>query len=376
MGLTRRQWLSMASGLALAPWVTSVRAVPDAAQQLYTRALVMDGLGFPGGGVDGQADLLTAGQAEDIAASGLDATHLTIGEVGAMAPLEAFEKIIRSATFWDAQIDRYPAILSRVRRAADISSAKAEGRTGLIYGLQDGVSFEDDLERLPALHHVGVRVIQPTYNRRNLLGDGCMEAANAGLSRTGREAIDAINELNILLDLSHCGRQTAADAIEQSRSPVSFTHTGCFALAEHPRHRTDEEIRAVADGGGVIGIFIMPYLARGRQPAAADVVRHLMHALNVAGEDAVCLGTDGSISPTVVTDEFREQFRSTTRRRKALGIAAPFETEEGYLFASDLNTPRRFETLSNLLLQQGLHERQVEKVLGANLFRLLETVWN
>jgi membrane dipeptidase len=309
-------------------------------------------------------------------ASGLTATHLTVGDVGAMMPLAAFEKIVRSITHWERQIDNHPTILSRVRQAKDITAAKEAGTTGLIYGLQDGVSFEDELERLDALQQLGVRIVQPTYNRRNLLGDGCMEPADAGLSRMGVEAIERMNELNILIDLSHCGRKTAADAISSSKRPVSFTHTGMYALAEHPRHRTDEEVRAVANTGGVIGIYIMPYLAKGNQPTADDVIRHLEHAINVAGEDHVALGTDGTISPTTLTDKYKENFRKMTRRRAELGIAAPYETETGYLFANDLNTPARFETLAELLLARGHSESRIEKLLGANLLRLFGDSWS
>jgi membrane dipeptidase len=244
-----------------------------------------------------------------------------------------------------------------------------------VYGLQDGVSFEDDAGRLEALHHLGIRVLQPTYNRRNLLGDGCMEPADAGLSRAGHEAIERMNALGMLVDLSHCGRRTASDAIRRSKRPVAFTHTGCDALAPHPRHRTDEELRAVAATGGVIGIFVMPYLARGRQPTAADVIAHLEHAIAVAGEDHVSIGTDGRVSATEVTPEFVAAFRRNTQERKALGIAAPYETEDGYLFASDLNSPRRLETLAEKLLARGHGEQRVQKLLGGNLVRVFGEAW-
>jgi len=292
-----------------------------------------------------------------------------------MPPLEAFEAIVRDITRWEGEIERHPTVFARVCTAEDIRRARQAGQTGLVYGLQDGVSFEDDAGRLEALHHLGIRVLQPTYNRRNLLGDGCMEPADGGLSRAGHEAIERMNALGILVDLSHCGRRTAADAIRTSKRPVAFTHTGCDARAPHPRHRTDDELRAVAATGGVIGIFVMPYLARGRQPTAADVIAHLEHAIEVAGEDHVSIGTDGHVSPTEVTPEFVAAFRKNTQERKALGIAAPYETEDGYLFASDLNTPRRFETLAGMLLARGHGEERVQKVLGGNLLRVFGDTW-
>jgi membrane dipeptidase len=375
MKLSRRELIRYTAGSLLTAATPGLFA-QSPASRLYQEGIIIDGLGFPGGLSSDENAVLSELELEHMQASGLTATHLTVGDVGAMTPLAAFEKIVRSVTLWERQIDNHPSILARVRQAKDITAAKEAGATGLIYGLQDGVSFEDELERLDALQQLGVRIVQPTYNRRNLLGDGCMEPADAGLSRMGVQAIERMNELNILIDLSHCGRKTAADAIAASQRPVSFTHTGMHALAEHPRHRTDEEIKAVANSGGIIGIYIMPYLAKGNQPTADDVIRHLEHAIKVAGEDHVTLGTDGTISPTTLTDEYRETFRKMTRRRAELGIAAPYETETGYLFASDLNTPARFETLAELLLARGHSEARIEKLLGANLLRLFSESWS
>lgn len=374
MKSSRRDFLGLGLGLSAAGMLAA--AVPSRTSDAgRPTALRIDGLGFPGGVSIGEDQPLLPVELQHIVQSGLTATHLTLGPVASMPGLQAFEKILRDIARWDREIKNHQGILHSARKIEDIDNGGATGSTGLIYGLQDGVSFEDDLDRLEALHHFGIRIIQPTYNRRNLLGDGCMEPANAGLSRTGKEAVSRMNQLGIMIDLSHCGRQTAADAIAASQSPVSFTHTGCDALAPHPRHRTDEEIRAVSDTGGLTGIFIMPYLAKGAQPTADDVIRHLEHALKVGGEDHVAIGTDGAISPTEVTDEFRQKFLEITRERKAKGIAAPFETETGYLFASDLNIPERFGVLAGKLDQRGHPARVIDKVLGGNIYRVLSDGW-
>lgn len=376
MPLTRRELIRLSLTTTTAAMASSPLFAINSGSGFYKESIIIDGLGFPGGLSIDEASPLNALELEHVVQSGLTSAHMTVGAVGTMEPLQAFEKIVRDISRWERQIESHPGVLSRVRRASDIRSAKSAGNTGLIYGLQDGVAFEDDLDRLEALHQLGIRVIQPTYNRRNLLGDGCMEPADAGLSRNGIEAIERMNALGILVDLSHCGRRTAADAIAASNRPVSFTHTGCHALAQHPRHRTDDEMKAVAAAGGVVGIYIMPYLAKGKQPTAADVIAHIEHALGVVGEDHVSIGTDGTTSPTELSDEFIEQFRKTTAERKRLGIAAPFETETGYLFASDLNTPGRFETLANLLLARGHSESRIQKILGANLLRLFGETWS
>jgi membrane dipeptidase len=375
MNVDRREFLSLAAAVTASLAARGGLAAAASVATLYERSIVIDGLGGPGGMNTESGIPLTPAEVEDVRASGITAFNLSVGAVGTMPSLEAFEKIVRDIARWEGEIDRHPGVLARVRSAEDIRGAKRDGRTGLVYGLQDGVSFEDDLDRLSALRQLGVLVIQPTYNRRNLLGDGCMEKADAGLSAAGVETIGRLNQLGILVDLSHCGRRTAAEAITASRRPVAFTHTGCAALAEHPRHRTDAEMRAVAEKGGVVGIYVMPYLAKGKQPTAADVIAHLEHAVQVCGEDHVSIGTDGTLSAVTLTPEFVTQFRENTRRRKELGIAAPYETEEGYLFANDLNTPRRLETLAQLLLERGHGEARVEKLLGANLLRVFGEAW-
>ena len=341
----------------------------------YDGAIVIDGLGGPGSSASKTGVPLSAADVENVRRSGLTALNLTILPVGTTPPDRAFAQAVREILYWESEIDRVPQALTRIRKATDIAAAKQAQRTGLIYGFQDGVAFETDLTRLNEFHRLGVRIIQPTYNRRNLLGDGCLEPADAGLSRTGTEAIARMNEIGILVDLSHCGRRTSADAIKTSTRPVAYTHTGCAALADHPRNRSDDELRAVADKGGVSGIYIMPYLNNGHQPTAEIVIAHLEHAIKVAGEDHVAIGTDGGITPEIVDDAFRKNFAESVRTRREAGIAAPDETEDGYLFASDLNTSRRFETLALMLSNRGHSGTRIEKILGLNLLRLFGDAW-
>ncbi len=371
-----RRLLLAASGLAL-----GLAALPRSSLAAngkwsrYSRAIVIDGLGGPGSHATEDGSDLSAGEVDDIRLSGMTCLHLTVGEVGTMPPDEAYQKAVASIARWEAEVERHAATMVRVRSVTDIHAAKMSARTGLMYGFQDGVCFETDLDRLETFHRLGIRVIQPTYNRHNRLGDGCMEPNDAGLSKVGHEAVERMNELGILVDASHCGRVTAADAIRHSKLPVAFTHTGCAALADHPRNRTDAELRAVANTGGVSGIYVMPYLAGGRQPTAADVVRHIEHAVNVAGEEHVSIGTDGTLSAVALTPEFVQSFTANVARRKAAGIAAPQESEDGYLFANDLNTPRRFEQLADHLSRRGHSDDRIEKVLGTNLLRVFGAAW-
>jgi membrane dipeptidase len=371
--ISRRAFLNAGSATALGlavPWPGFA-----AARDVYRDAIVIDGLGGFGNSKGAPGAPLTDAYVRDVRDSGITCVHTTILPVGSTGPDTAFTEAVIGIGQYEGEIDRHPDVFARVRGVADITAAKQAGRTGIIYGFQDGVAFETDLSRLDQLYRLGIRIVQPTYNRRNLLGDGCLEPANAGLSRAGVEAVAKMNELGILVDLSHCGRQTTADAIKASTRPVAFTHTGCDALNANPRNKTDAELRAVAEKGGVAGIYFMPFLSEGRQPTAADIIRHLEHMIDVAGEDHVSLGTDGGVSAEVVDDEFRELFAGFVRERRAAGISAPGETETGYLFAEELNMPRRFETLAEMLSKRGHSDARLEKILGANLMRVFGDAW-
>lgn len=369
--MSRRLFVAASVGSSL---LLTQRSSLAAGRGLYDKAIVIDGLGFPGGS-NPSPDGFSEAELRDVRASGVTCLHMTMEPVGTTPPDTAFTHLVRDIAFCERMIKAHGDTFARARSAADIREAKRTGRTALLYGVQDAVAFETRLDRLKDLHVLGLRIVQLTYNRRNLLGDGCLEPADAGLSLTGVQAVEQLNELGMLIDLSHCGRRTAADAIRVSKQPVAFTHTGAAQLQDHPRNRTDAELRAVSEKGGVSGIYFMPFLSEGRQPKAADVIRHLEHMIKVAGEDHVSIGTDGVVSAEIVDDEYKKRFAEQTRERREAGIAAPHETEDGYLFAADLNTPRRLETLADMLSARGHSDARIEKILGANLMRLFEEVW-
>ncbi|HEY7113667.1 MAG TPA: membrane dipeptidase [Thermoanaerobaculia bacterium] len=338
-------------------------------------AFVIDACGGPGDPAAEDGAALSARAIADVRASGITAVNVTVGPVGERPSLAAFEGIFRDLADWEKEIEAHPDALMRVRGASELDAAKSSGRLGLIFGLQDGVAFHDDVSRLEVLHRFGLRIIQPTYNLRNLLGDGCLEPDGAGLSRAGHEAVERMNALRILLDLSHCGRRTTRDGVEASKRPPAFTHTGCASVADHPRNKTDEELRTLAEKGGVAGIYFMPYLRTAGQPMAEDVVRHVERAVQVAGEDHVGIGTDGVISATDLSPEYKAKFRADIERRKKAGIGAPGEVPDVYPLVPDLNMPRRIQRLGELLLARGYSTARVEKIVGGNFARLFREVW-
>jgi len=363
------------AGLAALPAAAFAAAATDAPRWArYADAAVIDACGSPGRASSGTERLpLDAGELADIRASGLTAMNFTVGSVGSYA--NDFDETIGNIAYWDREIAAHPDLLMKITRGSQLDEAKRAGRLGIIYGFQDTTMYGENLDRFDEFHNFGVRIVQLTYNRRNLMGDGCLEPGNAGLSKLGRSMVEKMNARGTLLDLSHCGQRTTREGIEASTKPVAITHSGCIGLAsDMPRNKRDEELRLLAERGGVIGIYIMPYLRSSGQVMADDVVKHIDYAVNVCGEEHVGIGTDGTTSAVDVTPEFKKKFADEIAERQKRGISAPGERADSFTFAPDLNMPRRFEKIAWLLSQRGYGDARVEKVLGGNFARLFREV--
>ena len=369
--LDRRRFL--ASCAALAGSAATPRLFAGATTwPPYRDAMLVDACGVPGRFDADDTGGMGAVELADIRTGGLTAINLTVGSVGSYK--NDFDQTVRNIGYWDRQIAAHPDMLMKVTRGAQLDDAKKSKRLGILFGFQDTTMYGEDLERFEAFHDFGVRIVQPTYNRRNLVGDGCLEPGNAGLSKFGRELVAKIGENGVLLDLSHCGQRTTREGIEASKHPVAITHSGCAAVNDSPRNKRDEELKLLADHGGVVGIYIMPYLRARGQVLAEDVIRHLEHALDVCGEDHVGIGTDGFTSETKLTPAFKKTFAEQVAQRSKLGIGAPGESPDSYTFATDLNTPLRFERLAVLLSQRGHSDARIGKILGGNFARLFREV--
>lgn len=375
--LDRREFLSTAVAAALAASPTARAAAPKRAfaEQAYAKAIVIDALGGPGGydpDLAPDADL-SPSMLADVKTSGVTAVNLTVNSVG-NGPGK-FEETVAGIAYAEQQITDHPDLFMKVLSGRDLAAAKTSGRMGFIYGFQDTSMLDGQLDRLKIFHSLGVRIVQPCYNRRNLMGDGCLEPADGGLSTLGRELVTEINKLKILLDLSHAGARTQADGIAASKSPMAITHTGCRALVDVPRNTHDRELKALADRGGVAGIYFMPFIRASGQPHAEDLIKHLEHAVNVCGEDHVGLGTDGGISGIKLDAKYAEFQKKFFEDRAKAGIAAPGEAAEVFNLVPEYNDARRFYTLANDLSDRGWPAKRVEKILGANFARLFGEVW-
>jgi membrane dipeptidase len=311
-----------------------------------------------------------------IRASGLTAIVLTVAPSGRFwLDDAAFEKTKAIIEQWQAIIARHPDDLLAVRTASDLERARRERKLGIVYTFQGTESLGEDLDRIALFRERGVRVIQLTHNRRNLVGDGCMEPGNAGLSNFGRQVVERLNAEKIVVDLAHGSSRTMAEGIAASRVPVLISHTGCRALADLPRNTDDAILRALAEKGGVAGIIFWPYLRTDTQPMAIDVIRHIEHAVNICGEDHVGIGTDAGIAPVERTPEYEKDNREWVAGAVEDGIFEHGRPQDLYTFIPDLNRADRFDRLASMLSKRGHSDARIAKILGGNFARVMRETW-
>jgi membrane dipeptidase len=345
---------------------TSVSVSPLAAR-LYRKMFVLDGnalgeIGFP------ISDDDPAGVTRRIVGSGVNVVKSTLG-----GPQADFEQAVAAIARAELLMEKQPEAFFKVERPADFGRAKKEGKLGVIYSFESPNMFEDKIDRIELFRGLGVRVMQLTYNHRTLLGCGCLDGDTDGLTDPGRSAVAKMNEIGVALDLSHSNTKTTADGIAASKKPVLITHAGCRAVYMHPRNKEDRELKALADKGGVIGIYMLPFLTESpRRPTLKDFLQHLDHAIKICGEDHVGIGTD--VPFLRVGEPELAEMKRRTEERKAAGIAAPGENRPAYI--PDLNTERKLELVTGALLKRGYKSTSVEKILGGNFKRVFTDIWS
>jgi len=329
--------------------------------KLHQDALVIDGLVY-------HCD----GDVTDLKAGGVDALNITTCHFEADFP-QACAEIAR----WHGIINRPNSPWLLVESAADLEHAKAEGRVGIIMGLQNLRPVADELDRLYFLRRLGLRIVQLTYNFRNAFGDGCLEPEEAGLTLLGRDAVKVMNQIGVAIDLSHVGQRTMLGVIELSSQPVLVTHANARALANLERNKTDEIIKAVAQTGGVIGASIYGPMCWDQNPASKpsidDYVRHLEYIINIAGFEHVAFGTDLATG----TDYRQLAFeRSHWRRWEGINrFNRVFGEDIPSRYLVDCNKHSQLPKVTEALVRRGWREAHIRAYLGENLRRVLDRIW-
>ena len=301
---------------------------------------------------------------EDMRAGGLSAANCTC------SVWEGFQATMENIAQWKRWFRDHDDLLAPVDCSADILRAKEQKRTGIILGWQNTSALEDRAEFVELFRDLGVRVMQLTYNTQNLVGSGCWETRDGGLSDFGRDVIDEMNRCGVLVDLSHVGPRTSADAVHHSAKPVAYTHCCPSGILDHPRNKTDAEVRAVADRGGLIGVATYPpFLPWGDETTVDQCVEVFEHMINVAGEEAVGIGTD-------FTQDQDVAFFEWLRRDKGRGRLLVPGTPRVPRLPEGLATIAEFPNLCTAMARRGWKESRIRRVLGENWLRFLRDAWN
>ena len=314
------------------------------------------------------------GDAGGLTRAGVDAVNITVCDFEA-----DFEDACDRIAGWLGAVNRPAGGLRLIETVEDIHRAHDDGQAGLIMGTQNCRPIDDQLERLDLFHRLGLRIMQLTYNNRNYLGDGCLESEDGGLSAFGHQAVERMNQLGLAIDLSHVGERTTLMAAEASERPVLVTHANAKAIANWPRNKSDDVIRAVATTGGVIGVSIYgPLLWNGntsRGPNLGDFIQHAEYVAEMVGIEHVSFGTD--LFAVADEDAYGRVVDMVSEHSNpaAAAYARAFGDTMMGRYPEDCRGLAELPNMTWALDNAGWAETDIRGLLGGNLMRALGEIW-
>ena len=287
---------------------------------------------------------------------GLDAIHATV------CYHEDFRETAAVIGGWRRLFAAHAGLILPGRTAADIAQAQASGRTAVFFGAQNPSALDGDIRMVAALRDLGLSFMQPTYNNQSLLGGGCLEARDAGLSRMGREVLAEMNRVGLVADLSHAGMRTCMDAIEHSARPVAITHANPKEWHDCPRNISREVLQALAERGGVVGLSLYPHHLRGGSGCRLESFCDMAAALrDLIGAEHVGVGSDLCRGRPDAAVQWMRDGKWTLSRGDA-----KFPPQPAW-FESAADFPR----LERGLRAAGFSPEEADAVLGGNWARFL-----
>ena len=374
--LSRRQIIGGATAAALAAFpminlgeyrlsAASPRRYSKRAVDLMRGSLVIDMLGVLK--IDMKPEFYAAPLSEQAAAefraSGITGFHHAAG-VGGANPREA---VLGFLATWQGFAGRNSHLFTLVDKVRDLERAKRDGKAAVIMGIQNSSHFRT-AEDVKYFYQLGQRCSQLTYNSQNLIGSGSTERVDGGVTDFGVAIIKAMNEVGMLIDVSHCGDRTTLDAISLSPEPIAITHSNARALVNHPRVKTDEAIKALAAKGGVMGITgVRNFVSETEPTTIVNIVDHIEHVAKLVGVEHVGIGTDSDLNG--YDDMPAEEYAKLKANYKS-----------SYAFRDKIDTdgfdhPQKMYDLTEELIRRKYSDANIRAILGGNFHRLLKATW-
>jgi membrane dipeptidase len=294
---------------------------------------------------------------EEWRAGGVTAVHITlVFWEDARATLDNIGR-------WHRMFEKHGDIIMPVRTAADIEEAKRLGKTGVIFGFQNCSPIEDDLALVQVFHELGVRIMQLTYNNQSLIGAGCYEKVDAGISRFGREVIREMNRVGMLIDLSHSAELTSLQAIEISERPVAITHANPLSFHKGIRNKSDDLLKALAESGGMLGFSTYPFHIGGSDTTLDAFCGMIADTVEMLGVDKVGFGTDMCRK---LSSEYLDWMRSG-RWSKEIDSGEAKTSGGGWPdWPQWFETPADFLNITQGLRDKGFSDADTAKIMGGN----------
>ena len=281
---------------------------------------------------------------------------------------ENFSQTIDNLTIWNDHFERNSDIICNIKKYEDIDKAKAAGKVGIILGWQNTSAIENDIKKLQIFYDLGIRIAQLTYNTQNLVGSGCWESNDGGLSDFGKDVVLEMNRLGMVIDLSHVGPKTSSDAIKVSNSPVTYTHC-CPTLKKHPRNKTDEQLKEIANKGGMIGFAsYTPFLPKGSKSNIDDCINCMDYLINIVGEDQVGIGTDWVQDHDISFFQYLQKDKGTGRY-----VTTPYKSVPPMPYG--MSKLSQFQNFVLAMERAGWSNNKIEKIIGLNWYLFFKEIW-
>ena len=323
--------------------------------EVFKRAIVIDACGGP----------ISSENLEALKA-GVTATQITLSH--SQTP-ETWHQTLKTIYDHYTLRETLPDKATLVEKAEDIQEAKQSGRIGMVFALQNCALIGYDISLLSILHKLGLRVTQLTYNETNYIGDGCVSRDDRPLTHFGKQVVRELNRLGIVVDLSHCGVSSSLSALEVSTKPVVFSHSDVFSITPNPRCVRDEQIKAIARNGGVIGVSPFSPMCSpggGKRPTIEDYLNHIDYISELVGIDHVAIATD-------IFEQLTAFKWNSTSKRRYPEVMGQFTFET--LYAEGFSHIHEIANVASGLADRGYKDYETEKVLGKNLLRIYQENW-
>ena len=298
-------------------------------------------------------------------AGDVDAVHVTI------AYHENFREMVHQIERWNGWFERHGDRIMPGRSAADVVRARASEKTAIFFGLQNPSPIEDDIGLVEIVYQLGVRFMQLSYNNQSLLATGCYEAEDAGLTRMGRQVVEEMNRVGLVIDMSHSGDRSTLEAIACSERPIAITHANPHRWAPALRNKRDEILRALADTGGMLGFSLYPHHLQGGAACTLEsFCTMIARTAEMIGIDALGIGSDlCQDQPDSVVAWMRNgRWSKTIDYGEGTAAAAGFPEMPSWF-----NDSRDFGNIEAGLRAVGFDYGEIAKIMGENWLRFFET---